>query len=150
MVADGNGGYTMIGDVDPLNDVCSTAAEQVTKAGKNIGDLLNAAKISWGAFMGGFDLSATNRNSSTGCTRVTNPTVANYPYNSTRLYPAPCLVPVLRQYCQSHACPAQCGGSYWQQFRIRRHDGRAGQSSIRLERFLRRAPVPATCLRSAS
>ena len=81
MVADGNGGYTMIGDVDPLGDVCSTSTEQVLMAGKNIGDLLNAAKITWGSFMGGFDLTVTNPNGTTGCTRETNPTVANF--NST-------------------------------------------------------------------
>ena len=38
VVADGNGGYTMIGDVGPLNDACSTSTEQVLIAGKNIGD----------------------------------------------------------------------------------------------------------------
>src|SRR5262249_57273914 len=27
-MADGQGGYTMIGDTDPLNDVCSVAADQ--------------------------------------------------------------------------------------------------------------------------
>jgi phospholipase C len=81
MVADGNGGYTMIGDVDPLGDVCSTSTEQVLMAGKNVGDLLNAAHISWGSFMGGFDLTVTNPNGTTGCSRETNPTVANF--NST-------------------------------------------------------------------
>jgi phospholipase C len=87
MVADGNGGYTMIGDVDPLNDVCSTSTEQVLMAGKNIGDLLNTAKLTWGSFMGGFDLTATNPNGSTACDRVTNPTVANYAYNSLDYIP---------------------------------------------------------------
>jgi phospholipase C len=87
MVADGNGGFTMIGDVDPLNDVCSTSTEQVLMAGKNVGDLLNAAKISWGAFMGGFDLTATNPNGTTGCNRETNPTVANFNSTSTDFIP---------------------------------------------------------------
>jgi hypothetical protein len=29
---------------------------------KNIGDLLNTAEVSWGSFMGGFDLTRTNIN----------------------------------------------------------------------------------------
>src|SRR6202012_5454794 len=78
MVADGNGGFTMIGDVDPLNDVCSTSTEQVLMAGKNIGDLVNGARITWGAFMGGFDLTVTNANGTYGCNRETKPTVATF------------------------------------------------------------------------
>jgi phospholipase C len=69
VVADGNGGFTMIGDIDPLNDVCSTSGEQGLMGGKNVGDLLNTAKVSWGAFMGGFDLETTNSNFTTGCGR---------------------------------------------------------------------------------
>jgi len=37
--------------------------------GKNVGDLLNAKHISWGAFMGGFDLTVTNPNGTTKCDR---------------------------------------------------------------------------------
>src|SRR5712664_1431249 len=38
--------------------------------GKNIGDLLNAKKnVTWGAFMGGFDLTITNPNGTAGCNR---------------------------------------------------------------------------------
>src|SRR5262249_47650374 len=48
---------TMIGDADPLLDKCSNPAiDQVTMAGRNIGDLLNAKGITWGWFEGGFDL----------------------------------------------------------------------------------------------
>jgi len=36
---------------------------------KNIGDLLNAAGITWGSFMGGFNLGFTNSNGTTGCLR---------------------------------------------------------------------------------
>jgi phospholipase C len=43
--------------------------------GKNIGDLLNAARIPWGGFMGGFDLGRTNANGTTGCKRSTHSTV---------------------------------------------------------------------------
>jgi len=45
---DGNGNYTVIGDVDPLLDACSKSTrDQVTLHGPNIGDLLNAKDISW-------------------------------------------------------------------------------------------------------
>jgi phospholipase C len=78
VVADGNGGYTLIGDADPYGDVCSASADQVSFKGKNIGDLLNAKSISWGFFQGGFDLQVTNPNGTTGCARETNPTVAAF------------------------------------------------------------------------
>jgi phospholipase C len=74
-VADGNGGLSLIGDADPLGDICSTAADQVTFAGKNVGDLLNAGGVTWGWFEGGFNLSVTNANGTTGCNRSTPPTV---------------------------------------------------------------------------
>jgi phospholipase C len=60
----------MIGDVDPLNDVCSTGGDQVLMKSKNIGDLLNAKNITWGWFQGGFDLTVTNANGTTGCGRA--------------------------------------------------------------------------------
>jgi phospholipase C len=84
---DGQGNYTMIGDMDPLNDVCSTASDQAQFAGKNVGDLLNTAGITWGAFMGGFDLTYTNPNGTSGCNRQTNPTVADYNETSTDYIP---------------------------------------------------------------
>jgi phospholipase C len=37
--------------------------------GQNVGDLLNAAGISWGSFMGGFNLNIKNSNGTTGCSR---------------------------------------------------------------------------------
>jgi phospholipase C len=78
VTSDGNGGYTMVGDTDPLNDVCSSpSADQNQMAGKNVGDLLNARGISWGWFQGGFDLTITNANGTTGCGRSTAQTVAN-------------------------------------------------------------------------
>jgi phospholipase C len=42
--------------------------------GQNIGDLLNAKDISWGSFMGGFDLTITNPNGTTGCNRSSTTT----------------------------------------------------------------------------
>ena len=52
----------MINDVDPGYDVCSEPSDQVMMAGKNIGDLLNAAGVTWGGFMGGFNLDTKNAN----------------------------------------------------------------------------------------
>lgn len=66
----GAGSLTVIGDPDPLGDVCSDPTRnQVQMGGKNIGDLLNAAGVTWGSFMGGFNLSTVNPDGSTGCNR---------------------------------------------------------------------------------
>jgi len=68
----GNGSLTVVGDPDPLNDVCSSPTRnQVQMGGKNIGDLLTAAGVTWGGFMGGFNLTITNPNGTTGCARST-------------------------------------------------------------------------------
>ncbi len=75
VVADGVGNLTMIGDTDPLGDVCSTATDRNSMLGKNVGDLLNAKGITWGFFEGGFDLTITNANGTTGCNRSTPQTV---------------------------------------------------------------------------
>ena len=65
-----NGTLTMIGDADPLNDVCSSPTRnQGQMDGMNIGNLLSAAGVTWGSFMGGFDLTITNANGTTGCAR---------------------------------------------------------------------------------
>src|ERR1700733_1954057 len=71
VVADGQGGFTLVGDEDPTNDVCSSPTAVVQMQGKNIGDLLNTAGVSWGFFSGGFNLSITNSNGTTGCARTT-------------------------------------------------------------------------------
>jgi phospholipase C len=65
---DGNGGLTVIGDPDPFGDLCSggTTAQM---GGQNIGDLLNAAHITWGWFAGGFNLGTVNSNGTTECNR---------------------------------------------------------------------------------
>jgi phospholipase C len=70
-VKDGQGGFTLINDVDPGYDVCSSKSDQVMMSGKNIGDLLNAQNITWGGFMAGFNLATTNANGTTGCQRST-------------------------------------------------------------------------------
>jgi phospholipase C len=67
---DGNGGLTVVGDPDPQGDVCSSPTRnQVTMNGDNIGTLLSAAGISWGSFIGGFNLSIKNANGTSGCAR---------------------------------------------------------------------------------
>jgi phospholipase C len=68
-VADGQGGLSLIGDTDPAYDVCSSTSNTLMMSSRNIGDLLNARHITWGGFMGGFDLGAVNPNGSTGCHR---------------------------------------------------------------------------------
>jgi len=52
-VPDGKGGTSLIEDAQPYYDDCSTR-DAVTMTGKNVGDLLNAANLSWGWFQGGF------------------------------------------------------------------------------------------------
>src|SRR5262249_54101012 len=56
LLADGQGGFTLISDIDPTGDTCSSTTSQGNSKGKNIGDLLNAAEIPWGSFVGGFNL----------------------------------------------------------------------------------------------
>ena len=70
-IPDGQGGLTLINDTDPAYDKCSSQTSTLMMTGKNIGDLLNAAEISWGGFMGGFDLTRTNINGTTDCKRST-------------------------------------------------------------------------------
>ncbi|HYL13364.1 MAG TPA: alkaline phosphatase family protein [Terriglobales bacterium] len=68
----GNGTLTVIGDPDPIGDICSAPKRnQVQMGSRNIGDLLSAAGVTWGSFMGGFDLTVTNANGTTGCVRST-------------------------------------------------------------------------------
>ena len=77
-IGDGNGGLTLISDADPVGDVCSTTTgELIQFGGKNVGDLLTAAGVTWGFFEGGFNLSVTNADGSTGCKRSTTSKVTN-------------------------------------------------------------------------
>jgi phospholipase C len=76
-IDDGQGSKTLMGDVDPTGDACSSTTDQGSLTGKNIGDLLNAQGISWGWFEGGFDLSVTNTDGSTGCSRTHTSSVTN-------------------------------------------------------------------------
>lgn len=74
---DGQGGYTMINDIDPSYDVCSSQSNQGSMTSLNIGDLLNQRGITWGGFMGGFNLGALNADGSTGCQRSTYSTIVS-------------------------------------------------------------------------
>jgi phospholipase C len=66
----GNGSYTLISDPDPVGDVCSAPSRMLASmAGNNIGNLLNERNVSWGWFIGGFDLNVKNKNGTTGCKR---------------------------------------------------------------------------------
>ncbi|HEY1757975.1 MAG TPA: alkaline phosphatase family protein [Bryobacteraceae bacterium] len=72
VVSDGAGGFSDIGDADPIGDVCSTTTGALIQmSGQNIGDLLNTADVTWGWFEGGFDLTVKNANGTTGCNRTT-------------------------------------------------------------------------------
>ncbi len=87
---DGNGGLTMIGDPDPIGDVCSSpTANQVTMGGRNVGDLLNESNVTWGWFQGGFDLTRANPDGSTGCSRRTLSKVTNTTSNDYSPHHAP-------------------------------------------------------------
>lgn len=68
-IAGGASAGAVIGDPDPTGDTCSNPKRtQVTMSGLNVGDLLNKAGVTWGAFMGGF----ANCNAvSTGTTGLT-------------------------------------------------------------------------------
>ena len=53
LTPDGAGGYSLTGDAQPYWDDCSTR-RAVAMTGRNIGDELNVAGLSWGWFEGGF------------------------------------------------------------------------------------------------
>ena len=125
-VDDGQGGITMINDVDPGYDVCSVPKDQAMMEGKNIGDLLNAAGVTWGGFMGGFNLAADQpeRHHRVQAQHA----VRRGGQGGARLHRAPQLVPVLRLHRQSDACsPEFCRGHRPQHDR-RRQDERPRQS----------------------
>lgn len=88
VVAINNGVGTVVGDPDPTGDICSTkTGATVQLGGNNIGDLLNARQVTWGAFMGGFDLSVTNPNGTTGCSRSSPASPSNSTPTTTDYIP---------------------------------------------------------------
>ncbi|WP_433974865.1 phospholipase C [Tunturiibacter lichenicola] len=77
-IDDGQGGLTEIDDPDPAGDICSGSGT-ISMTGKNVGDLLNTGKVTWGFFEGGFDLTITNSDGSTGCKRSTTSAITKSP-----------------------------------------------------------------------
>ncbi|MGH9582735.1 MAG: phospholipase C, partial [Bryobacteraceae bacterium] len=76
----GDGSLTLISDPDPIGDVCSPPSRmQVAMGGKNIGNLLTNDGITWGWFMGGFNLTLRNHNRTSGCRRSTVSPVTRKP-----------------------------------------------------------------------
>lgn len=68
----GDGSSTVIANADPIGDVCGTTTkEELTMAGPNIGNSLTNAGVTWGWFVGGFNLTIVNPNGTTGCNRST-------------------------------------------------------------------------------
>ncbi len=137
----------------------STTSPTTEMTGKNIGDLLNAKGITWGSFMGGFNLQAVNANGTTGCKRSTSsPTVGS---NVDRLQPASCagssIIPrretsatpgrprSLRSGPRSMAAPITSMTSPTSSLRFRPATSRRSASS-RLRRS--RTLIPATRIRS--
>jgi phospholipase C len=53
VVNDASGGFSIISDAQPYFDDCSSR-DAASLSGKNVGDVLNAAGLSWGWFQGGF------------------------------------------------------------------------------------------------
>jgi phospholipase C len=60
---------TVIGDGRPTLDECwkGDPAQTITMTGRNIGDLLNAADVSWGWFQGGFRATGTDHDGQPVC-----------------------------------------------------------------------------------
>jgi phospholipase C len=59
-------GATVIGEPDPYWDDCA-GEEQVALGGRNIGDLLSAAYLTWGWFQGGFTPTETRPDGTAAC-----------------------------------------------------------------------------------
>ena len=76
-VVDGGAGtLSDIADPQPVGDVCSNpAGTQIAMGGRNIGNLLNDAGVSWGWFSGGFDLQTVNPDGTTHCLRSSHSAV---------------------------------------------------------------------------
>src|SRR3984957_16105323 len=82
-VTEGQGGLALIAHIDPAFDPCSSTLIATQMTSKNIGDLLNAANIPWGSFVGGFNLQTIAENGTSGCGRssfsqVTGGSTADY------------------------------------------------------------------------
>ena len=68
-IAGGLSSGAVIGDPRPTGDICVPATKStITMSGKNVGDLLNAAGVTWGWFQGGFDNCSAKHTGTTGLT----------------------------------------------------------------------------------
>jgi phospholipase C len=77
-----DGSLTMIGDADPTGDVCASSTRaQGNLTSSTIFDLLHAAGVTYGTFMGGFNLNIVNSNGTTGCARSTTSAVTGVTEN---------------------------------------------------------------------
>jgi phospholipase C len=66
-IAGGVSAGAVVGDPDPAFDMCSNPKRtQISMSGENIGNLLNAAGLTWGSFMGGFANCAAETTGLTG------------------------------------------------------------------------------------
>jgi phospholipase C len=78
-IAGGGSVGAAIGDGDPGYDICSNPGRtQFSMSGQNIGDLLNAAGVTWGSFMGGFALPNGVASCAKTSTGITGLTTADY------------------------------------------------------------------------
>ena len=66
---------TVIDDPDPVLDDCSEPADSISMKGKTIGDLLNAKKMTWGWFQGGFQPTARTAQGKATCGSTTRNTL---------------------------------------------------------------------------
>jgi phospholipase C len=66
-------GGTLIGDARPAGDDCNPAnVTTATASGKNVGDLLNAAGLTWGWFQGGFRATSVSSSGVATCASTHN------------------------------------------------------------------------------
>ena len=104
-IGDGAGGLTMINDVDPGYDVCSVPKDQAMMTGKNIGDLLNAARRDVGRLHG--RLQPGNQKCERHDRMQAQHAFDGGGHRCRRLHRAPQLVPVFRVDRQSQSCPPE-------------------------------------------
>ncbi len=95
---DGSGVGTVYNDLDPAYDDCSDGSHTSTSpvgvmTGQNIGNLLDAAKVTWGWFQGGFKPTSTNK---AGLPVCGSQHEKHRRHRSARLRAAPRPVPVLQ------------------------------------------------------
>ena len=78
LTPDGTGGYSLTSDAQPYWDDCSTR-DAVAMTGRNLGDELNDAGLSWGWFEGGFRPTTTYADASKAVGKQDQPTATFVP-----------------------------------------------------------------------